>query len=271
VLFAATMAYLFAPYCWYGWRRRGALLAELFEPDRRVLHAAWLVPIALFALLSPGKTIGLHWLQSFVPALVLGAALFLERVELERCVRWFAVLAGVHVAFAAGMALTPLERWREARIHPGMVFLAEAPHLLRMLEPYTQQRTLAADGYSPASVLAYHAGRRVPVFGAGSSHARHDDILTDWRGLAGRDLIIVRKTPPLLQDYAPYFRSVEVRELVLRGATFHLVLGNGFDYPAYHSGVISPVRERWYRIPSPLPIGRCYFCERYFPGAPCGR
>ena len=269
-LFAATMAYLFAPFAWYAWNRRGALVTELFEPERRALHFAWLVPLAVFALLAPVKTIGLHWLQSFVPAVVLGAALFLERVELERCVRYFALFAGLHAVLAAGVALTPLERWQPLRIYPAMVYLAETPRLLELVAPYANRHALAADGYSSAAILAYHGRREVPVFGPGSSHARHDDILTDWRGFDGRDIMILRKEPPPREDYAPYFRSIELRTIELRGATFHLVLGDGFDYQAYRARVLAQVRERWYRIPPALPLGRCYFCERYYPDRSCG-
>lgn len=269
LLFAAIMGYLFAPFAWYAWKKPGAWLTELFEPERRALHFAWLAPFAVFALLSPVKSIGLHWLQSFVPAAVLGAALFLERAELARCVRFFAALAALHVALAAGIAFTPLERWSQARIYPRLVFLAEARQLLNLLAPYLERYALAADGYSPASILAYHARREVPVFGPGSSHARHDDILTDWRAYAGRDLMILRKDPPSPADYAPYFRAIEVRSIALRGATFHFVLGEGFDYQAYRARVLAAARERWYRVPAALPIGRCYFCERYFPGEPC--
>ncbi|MBI3376209.1 MAG: glycosyltransferase family 39 protein [Betaproteobacteria bacterium] len=270
-LFMASIAYLFAPFAWYAWKRPGACITELFEPERRALHFAWLVPLAVFALLSPVRTIGLHWLQSFVPALVLGAALFLERGELERCVRWFAVVAALHAAAAAAVAAIPLERWRPVRIYDGMVYLVETQQLLRSLGPLAERYALAADGYSSAAVLSYHTRSEVPVFGPGSSHARHDDILTDWRKFAGRDVMILRKEAPARVDYTPYFRSIELRTVELRGATFHVVLGNGFDYAAYRSQVLATVRDRWYRIPGWLPIGRCYLCERYFPGTPCGR
>ena len=59
--------------------------------------------------------------------------------------------------------------------------------------------------------------------------------------------------------------------LEVSGATLHLVLGRGFDYAAYREGVLKMVRDRWYRIPKMLPIGACYFCEKYFEGEPCGR
>jgi hypothetical protein len=109
------------------------------------------------------------------------------------------------------------------------------------------------------------------VFGAGTSHARHDDIVTDVRRFAGKDILIVRRDPPPEQDYRPYFREIEVRKFEVAGATVHVVLGRGFDYTAYREGVLKSVRDRWYRIPALLPIGKCYFCDKYFAGEACGR
>jgi hypothetical protein len=86
--------------------------------------------------------------------------------------------------------------------------------------------------------------------------------------LAGKNILQLRKNPPDPADYAPYFAKVEYRQFELYGATFHLVLGQGFDYPRYREGVLRPLRDRYYRIPWYLPVGHCYFCERYFPDEP---
>jgi hypothetical protein len=67
----------------------------------------------------------------------------------------------------------------------------------------------------------------------------------------------------VLAGYRPYFREVESRRFEVRGASFHAVLGRGFNYAAYREGVLKPVRERWYRIPAALPVGACYFFDRY--------
>ncbi|MBV5276856.1 glycosyl transferase family 39, partial [bacterium] len=85
------------------------------------------------------------------------------------------------------------------------------------------------------------------MFGEGSFHARQDDFLTDWRAQDGRNVLILRKTAPQLDDYAPYFQQVELKELVLHGALFYRVLGHGFNYAAYHERVLRRVRERFYR------------------------
>ena len=225
--------------------------------------AAWLVPLALFALLSPVKRIGLHWLLAFVPALVLSLALVLERRALVVTLRWFGALAVLHAALFIGALAPPLDTWRDTRLYQRLVLLFEPHAVLEPFGPLMARYRLVTEGYSVAAQLAFHTRRRVPVFGAGSSHARHDDILTDWRRLDGHDLLVFRREPPDLEVYRPYFREVEAPAASARGATHYAVLGRGFDYAAYRARVLTEVNERWYRIPSWLPVGACYFFERY--------
>jgi len=174
-------------------------------------------------------------------------------------VRWFAGFAVLHVVVLVVLLALPLETWKGRRVYQNIVLLAHTEAVLQALPSGTP----AYESYSMAAVLSFHAKRTVPVYGPGSSHARHDDILTDWRAYQGRDLAILRRDEPVLAQYRPYFREVEARRFEVRGAPFYAVLGRGFDYAAYREGVLKPVRERWYRIPRALPVGRCYFFERY--------
>ena len=264
-LFVAAMAYLAAPLLWYAWRERAAVGATLAEPGNRSLLFAWLVPFAVFALLSPLKKIGLHWLLSFVPPLVLTLAIALPAEKLVRCARFFAVFALMHAVAAGVLSVVPLEAWKSNRLYSRLVLQFRTAELVGKLAPYKDFET-ATDNYTLSSILSYYAGRYFFVFGAGTSHARHDDIVTDVRGFDGKDILVVRRDPPPERDYRPYFKSVEFRTVEVSGTTVHLVLGRGFDYAAYREGVLKMVRDRWYRIPAALPVGGCYFCERYFPG-----
>jgi 4-amino-4-deoxy-L-arabinose transferase-like glycosyltransferase len=258
-LYAASLAYLAGPLLWYAWKGR----TQLRSGGSGALLAAWLVPLVIFALISPVRRIGLHWLLSFVPPLILSVALALERRALLNTVRWFAGIAVVQAAILSVLVLLPLETWQGRRLYQNAVLLVDAPAVLRALEAALPGAAPAYESYSMAAVLSFHARRTVPVFGPGSSHARHDDILTDWRAYEGRDLVILRRDEPELASYRPYFRDVQARRFEVRGATFHAVLGRGFGYAPYREGVLKPVRERWYRIPPRLPVGSCYFFERY--------
>ena len=263
-LYAASLAYLAAPLLWFAWRGRAQLRAAWQRPAERALLLTWLLPIAVFAALSPVKRIGLHWLLSFAPALVLSVALALERRQLLLSARFFAVLAVLHMVPIVIIGALPLETWHSTRFSDRLVFPGRIAELLAAA-PETPGSVLAADSYAAAALLAYHARRPVPVFGRGTSHARQSDIDTDWRGLAGKDIVVLRREAPQLQDYQPYFRAVEVRKIPLGAGVYHALVGRGFDYEAYRSGVLAEVRALYYRIPAWLPARRCYFFERYLP------
>jgi 4-amino-4-deoxy-L-arabinose transferase-like glycosyltransferase len=262
-LYAASLAYLAAPLLWFAWRGRDRLRAAFSRPAAGVLIAAWLVPLAVFLLLSPVKRIGLHWLMAFVPPLVMSVALALERRALVVSLRWFGALAALHATAFLVLAALPLETWKNARAYQSLVLQFDPQAVLRPIGPQLARYRLATEGYSLAAIFTYRTGRNVPVFGAGSSHARHDDIVTDWRRYEGRDLAIFRREPAELERYRPYFLEVEAISIPARGTIHYAVLGRGFNYAAYREGVLKVVRERWYRIPPWLPVGGCYFFERY--------
>lgn len=286
VKFAAFALYVTSPLlAWHLWRRRGALRAALRELPVRLAWFAFAVPFLLFAALSPVKNVGLHWLFAFVPPLFFAAAFVLEPAKLRADVRFLAVVSALHAALLLGVAALPLETFSRLRQYDGIVQTFAPQELLRALAPYAQDGfVLMADGYSPAVTLGWGAQRAgfraaaadsglpphyVGVFGAASPRARQDDILTDFRALDGKDILIVRKTAGEDELYRPYFDSVEYRDLVVRGATFHLVVGRGFRYAAYRDRVLAEVRDRFYRIPAYLPQGACWLCSRYFGAATC--
>jgi 4-amino-4-deoxy-L-arabinose transferase-like glycosyltransferase len=264
-LYAASLAYLAAPLLWFAWRGRARLREAWQRPGERALLLAWLVPLAVFAALSPVKRIGLHWLLSFIPALVLSVALALEKRQLVLVVRIFAGIAVLQVIPIIVIAALPLETWQASRFSQRLVFPGRIAELLAAAVPDRAGRVLAVDSYASGALLGYHTRGPVPVFGRGTSHARQDDIDTDWRSLAGKDLLILRREPPLPQDYQPYFRSIAVKRISLGGGSYHALLGSGFNYEAYRAGVLADIRDRYYRIPPRLPVGHCYFFERYFP------
>ena len=272
LLFVLSVLYMVSPVALYQmWRGRAALGAALVDARTRFFMLAWIAPVAVFALLSLLKEIGLHWLLSFVPFFFIAAAMLLSAAQLRKSVVYLCVLSAVHVAVIVVVSRLPIETWRNSRLYDGIVFHVKIDELLQRLRPYAGKYEFAADGFSPAVTASYAANKYFFVFGKASSHARHDDILTDFRTLAGRNILVLRKNPPSPADYAPYFAKVEYRSFQLHGATFYLVLGQHFDYPKYREGVLRPLRDKYYRIPSYLPLGHCYICERYFPDEPVPR
>jgi uncharacterized membrane protein YgcG len=300
MLYLVSLAYVLTPPVAWALARRGR--GWLAAPERVAL--AWLagLPFLLFALLSAVKTIGLHWLASFVmPAVMLfalgaagaGAGSGAAAADgaggrgasgsggsasgappgraMRSALRFAAAFAALHWLAIAVLAVVPIEWFAGSKRYPGIVMTLRPEALNERIEPLLDRYVVTARGYSPAVTLGFNLGRHVPVFGAGSSHARHDDILTDFRALDGRDVLVVSKDAPVREEYDPYFERVAYREEKVLGSTFHFVEGHGFRYEAYRDRVLEEIRQRWYAVPTWLPKGPCYFCDRYFPERACHR
>lgn len=262
LLYGAMMVWLLTPMVVWGLLRTpGTWLRQVALP--------WLVivPLSIFGLLSLVKTIGLHWVFSFVPLVFLLYGRSVSDLTLQRAIRFAAVIAAVHVAAVLAVATQPVERWASLlgeRKYAGVVQTVKPDEVIAALGDDVNRYELMTDGYSPSVTVGYNHRRYWPVFGPASSHARHDDMLTDFRRLDGRDVLVLSKEAPVLTDYTPYFRDVQVDELTVRGAKFWRIRGHSFDFAAYHAGVLEPARRYWYAIPGWLPQQGCFFEERYF-------
>lgn len=266
-LYLVSLIYLATPWVILAlWQHRWSV----FDAVRRKLEAGvvwWLmfVPLALFALMSIWRPVGLHWMVSFIPLLAVLAAIVLPVPGLTRLVRWSAGFGLMHALLVVLVVAVPIQTWKNVRLYDGIVLTARADEVIAQVLPYADDYLLAMEGYSPAATLAYNANRPFAVFGEGSSYARQGDFITDWRAQEGRNVLILRRKEPRKGDYTEFFRRVDYREFELHGTPFWLVLGQGFNYAVYHDKVLTRIRDRYYRIPSGLPQRGCEFCERYFP------
>ena len=263
--YLATVAYLCGPYAaWVVWKARGTLRGAPAALAVAGFLAA--LPLALFGLLALGRTVGLHWPLAFVPLALAWLAAVAPASLLPRWALWSAAIALLHVVLFAVLLLAPSSTWKTTKYFESLVLAVHPDQVLEPLAGLGPDWVLANDGYSNAATLAYYKGRPFVVFGPGALHARQDDEDTDWRALDGRNIAIYRKTEFSKDEFEPYFQRVEYRDFDIEGVRFTLVQGYGFRYAAYREGVLRPIRERWYRLPSWLPDRGCYSRERYFPG-----
>ncbi len=267
VAFIGMQIYLMTPpVVYYLFRRRTEIKQSINRDHFNLFAWAFLVPLAVFALLSLKRDIGLHWVLAFYPFLYLLLGLLLSGDELRKTFKFMFWFSALHLAAIAVIAVLPMETWKHNKLYDGIVFMFRNDAIVEQVQSYEQQGfLLASDGYTPAAIISYHYGKNFFVFGGGSTYARQDDMITDFRPFDGRDILIVKKSAPELGQFTPYFRKVEVREFQLRGATFYFVLGYGFDFSHYKETVLRSIMDRYYRIPDFLPHAPCYFCEKYFP------
>ncbi len=267
LLYAGMLLYLMSPVvAWLGWAQWRALMHSyraLVQSCRahRLVATLVVVPLLFFALLSFKKVVGLHWVLAFYPFGFVLLAFALPNHLLKRCAQGLAVFTALHVLVVVCISMTSLDQWQDKPRYQSIVRALRTQELLTQV---TQPGVvLMADGYSPASVYGYTLRSYVPVFGPGKFHARQDDMLVNFSIYQGKTIRVILSAAPDMADFQPYFDSVQALRFEQSGVTFHAVEGRNFNYAAYRTGVLGTIFERYYNIPSGLPMTGCPFCERY--------
>lgn len=259
--YLATLVYLITPMAlWWMWRERAGLRRAMAAMPL-VACALW-VPLALFALMSGKKVIGLHWVLGFYPFLfiLLAWALPMDALpRLKKSLLWF---LGVHLVLVAAVSLTSLDDWKRVKNYHRLVEAARAQEIAKLAQ--APNTVLMANVYSAAGLYGYAIGQHVPVFGVGGFHARQDDLITDYRQYQGQTLRIItgRKAPDMAQ-FQDYFDETRVISLMQDGVPFYVVEGRAFRYDTYRQQVLAHINQAYYRFPAWLPVWGCSFCERY--------
>jgi hypothetical protein len=258
IVYIAMMIYLITP--WVSWR---LLRERRTMPARGALAVLFVVPFALFLLLSMKKSIGLHWVLGFMPFVFLFIGTACSADELRRYAKWTAWYALPHLLALAAIIMLPASVWKGG-FHEDVVFHKDADRIVAALRAdLPKDGIIMGRAYTPASLLSYHAGEYWPVFGEGRFHARQDDLIIDFRSYAGKTIRIFDREKIEPAELAPYFSSIAVHSFVVDGVTFWYADGQNFNYPVYRERILKTIADRYYRIPSFLPMNGCPFLERY--------
>ena len=262
-VYAAMTAYLLTP--WLLWQGvKGRWPDGISPATRTAATALWLFPVALFAVISLKRTIGLHWVLGFVPLFIVWAGLRLDTRALRTSFKATLALSLPHLIAVVALAWAPLSLWQPAKIYDRLVFTRETPALAAALKAdLPPGATLMARTYNPAAVLAFSYGQYVPVFGVGRHHARQDDQIIDFRSYDGQALRIFDYDEPDLADFQPFFAQVSKQKVTLEGVDFWMVDGTGFKFQPYREQVLTKIAQEFHDIPHWLPLLGNPFCERY--------
>lgn len=234
------------------------------EKITRTIAALFIVPFSLFLLLSFYKEIGLHWLLAFVPFVFLFAAVHLRDETLQRHKQWALWLGLPHLLLVLSLAHLPVDTFKSLRLHADIVLNREGKAVvLDLKKDLPADSTLMTPSYSQSSLLAYHAQSYIPVFGFGSFHARFDDSITDFRALDGKNIRIASTRAIDAAAWQGFFARLTVQERMIDGARFWVADGEGFRFEPYRAQVLSEIADRFYKVPSWLPLYGCRFLEMY--------
>lgn len=259
--YVAMMIYLVTPWAFFRVARSWRAM-----PTWGPVAVLFLIPFGLFLLLSAKKTIGLHWVLGFVPFvfLFLFAGTAITPEQLRKYFRWTLWFSVPHFLALAAIILLPASVWQGTKLHDDVVFHKHSEEIIAALRTdLPENGALMARAYTPAALLSYHAGEYVPVLGEGRYHARQDDVIVDFREYAGRPIRVFSRTPIQTEELAPFFESVTTGSFEVEGVTFWYADGTAFNYSEFRERVLKTIAERYYQIPSFLPMYGCQFLERY--------
>ena len=263
IKYGLLLLYLLTPaLIYYIYRARRVLWQQFLTPVGGVFIGLFFIPIGLFLLLSLTASIGLHWLLSFYPFLVLGLAQAIGTTAMRRSTYVMLAFSAVHmIVLAVIIAGAPRLLDGLGEDYKSVVIGTNGPQLAQLALEH-EGYVPATDSYALSAKLSYDGKTHFAVFGEGSYHGRQDDLITDFRQLDGHNFAILAENP---MDYrfAWFFDEFEQRAVDIEGARFYLVLGRGFRFQRYRDEMLTWITQRYYAVPQGMPRGRCYMEERY--------
>lgn len=263
IKFIGFQLYLAMPWCiYYLVKQMPAIRNDL---QNRSNSFFWLFasPIAIFGLVSFQET-GLHWFLAFYPFFFLHM-IYLSNVQIDKLLKWTALFTTAHVAVILIVLMIPLQMFKNFEYYRDIVLSMHGDELVAQIrEKYGQDYILGTNGYYTSGVITYYSGQYAIVFHDNSSFGRQDDKVTDYRTLDGKDMIIV-STLAIKDDYSVYFDQIRYDTVTIEGNAFNLAVGQGFKYDVYKKRFLQKVLKKFYAIPDYLPVGECFFYDKYFP------
>ena len=262
--YLATLVYLVTPPIVYYLLKQQRDLRRMLLTDRySVFLGLFLIPYSLFLLLSFWVSIGLHWLFSFYPFIFLGIASLFSGQQLRRSFYFMLPFTVLHIVFFVFLVVASPGLFKSnENNYKDVVYSMYGKEIVQKLRAYQPEYVLATDSYTESALLSYAAREHIIVLGVGSHHARQDDMITDFRKLDGKNILLLSYFPQQ-EKYQKYFESTESKPLAVAETTYYMLLGRGFKYGVYRQDVLEEVLSRYYRIPDFLPVGRCNMYEWY--------
>jgi hypothetical protein len=172
-------------------------------------------------------------------------------------VRFSAAYAVLLIALLAALAVFPLEKLKGRKYHSDFVLGLEPREICAQLEPYAQY-PIFSEYYATASILSYECKRDINVLFGASRYGREFDRWTDLDAIDGKTIVIVSVGKrDIIRNRQLYFEKSRVETVLVQGAPFTILVGEGFKLEHYKKEVMSKIHNKYYQPPSWLPKRGC--------------
>lgn len=216
----------------------------------------------VFLIVSLKNKIGLHWFLVFIPYIFLLFS-YLDDEKQLKLFKFNAYFTFVHAAILIIVLLLPISVLKEHKKYSDIVMYIQPKTLCSELEKFDDDRIFTYS-YSTASLLSHYCKKDVTVLFNNSKYGRFDDKLFDVRTISDKDITLFNKREINEKELQNVCSSFELGSFEVDGATFYSAKCIGFNYGKYKKSYLDFQNENFYNIPSWLPVGECYFKDRYY-------
>lgn len=254
------LIYLFTPWAIYFLfkDRRLFVMNDLMKLVISILS----IVFGIYFIVSLKNELGLHWFILFVPYMfLLFSYLSIER--LQKLFKYNALFTFIHIAILVTALLLPISLFKDAKYYSDIVYAYYPEKICSKIEEYSDDEIFTV-GYTTSSMLSYACKRDIKMLFSNSKFGRYDDKLLDIRELDKKDLYLFDNREITKNSFDNVCKSVDVEIFKIKGADFYLAKCSGFDYEKYKSSYLDFQKKRYYDIPKWLPVGKCYFLDRYY-------
>jgi len=228
----------------------------------KLLKYILILAFGIFFIVSLKNKIGLHWFLLFVPYIFL---LFvnLNDDKLSKVFKYNYIFTFVHVAILLIVLAVPKSLLQNHKKYSDILMYTQPQEFCKEIDKLDDD-TFFTYSYSTASVLSHHCEKELIVLFSTSKYGRMDDKLLDVRTLANKDITMFHKKPIKEQQLKDVCKSYDVKQIDVKKAKFYMATCREFNYENYKALYIDKQNEKFYNIPDWLPIGKCYFKDRYY-------
>ncbi|PHS56187.1 MAG: hypothetical protein COB17_09905 [Sulfurimonas sp.] len=254
------MSYIFTPWGLY------YLFKSKFENSKllKLLLSILVLSFSIFFIVSLKKSIGLHWFLLFTPYMFL-LFYFLDKEILSKVFKYNIIFTFLHIAILLILIFLPKSLLQNHKKYSDVVMFTQTQKVCEQLDKLSEKRIFTF-GYSTASILSYHCKRDVLVLFSTSKYGRLDDKLLDVRELKNKDIILFDKKEIKAKTLENVCTTFSTKQIDINKAKFYSAECKNFKYDMYKKLYLDIQKEKFYNIPDWLPIGECYFNDRYYNG-----
>jgi len=190
---------------------------------------------------------------------------FLDKEILSKVFKYNIIFTFLHIAILLILIFLPKSLLQNHKKYSDVVMFTQTQKVCEQLDKLSEKRIFTF-GYSTASILSYHCKRDVLVLFSTSKYGRLDDKLLDVRELKNKDIILFDKKEIKAKTLENVCTTFSTKQIDINKAKFYSAECKNFKYDMYKKLYLDIQKEKFYNIPDWLPIGECYFNDRYYNG-----